>query len=201
MPALDEQTVRWLTVVNPLIQVLLTAVVTAVVAVWATSSEAARSEKRALAESERAEKRALAESERAEGRARGAETREFQVAVLRHTHEDLLATLQRAANVALQPGQNPLDLGSIVEDVTLVDDSQAVTELMHLSTDFAARPAGTGVSESELGRIVDVTNRLRASLDRQAARVRRGEDPVRVVDGSVVRSLQDDLNRLRPLHR
>jgi hypothetical protein len=199
MPALDEQTFRWLTVVNPLLQVLFTAVVTAVVAVWATRSEAARAERRAAAESERAERRAAAESERAESRSRAQEAREYQVAVLRHTHEDLLATLQRAANVALPPGQNALDLGSIVEDVTLVDDSQAVTELMHLTTDFTARPAGSGVSDPELRAIVDVTNRLRASLDRQAARVRRGEDPVRVVDDSVVRGLQEDLKKLRPL--
>lgn len=188
MPVLDEQTFSWLTVVNPLLQVLLTAVVTAVVAVWATRSEAAR-----------AGKRAVAESERAEVRTRAQEGRESQVAVLRQTHEGLLTSLQRAANVQLPPGQNALDLGSIAEDVTLVDDPQAVTMLMHLATDFAARPARSGLSDSEVRSIVDVTNRLRASFDRQASRVRHGEDPLRVADDSVVRGLQEDMKKLRPL--
>lgn len=187
MPVLDDQAFRWFTLAVPLVQVLLTAVVTAIVAVWATKSEAGR-----------AEKRALAESERAEARARAAEARAFQVAVLRHTHDGLLTQLERTANTAMGPGQDRLDLASLAEDVTLVDDLEAVRDLMRLTTDLAARPAGYGVSEPELKAIADLTNSLRASLARQTARVMRGEEPVRVAaDAAFAVDILHLLERLR----
>ncbi len=179
---MDDATYRWWQVIGgPLLGVVLTAIVTALIAggltLLATRWEADRAEKRARSQWEA---QTLMES-------------------LRATQADLNATLYAIVNRLHPVGAEPVHPPPDTFAAPLVGDAAAIAKMIRLWTELGSRPIHSGVTKADMESVSDAVDTLRVAVERQADRIRKGVDLPKVDPGDVQRIVDEAKDRLGPL--
>jgi hypothetical protein len=118
---------------------------------------------------------------------------------LRATQSDLNATLYAIVN-RLQPiGAEPVHPPPDTFAAPLVGDAAAIGGMIRLWTELGSRPLHSGVTKADMESVSQAVETLRVAVERQADRLRKGQDLPRVDPGDVQRIVDEAQDRLEPL--
>ena len=82
-------------------------------------------------------------------------------------------------------------------DVRILGDAEALALLTRLTTEFANRPAGSGLSTEDLHKITEIEQRLQLAAQRQLDRIERGLEPERMtLTPELEKALRDSLKSM-----